>query len=446
MKTTTAVAILLFAGVVLAGSSCAKAPAWEAMPLGTSADFRSIWFTDADHGWIGGGSYQITGGLVGRTVDGGKTWRFTSDLTPRDRMSVLALHVFESGRTLAATSSGAILSTTDGIDWAPVPRRGSADSLSSLFFLDERRGWAAGHGDVLLTEDAGETWTPLTPEGVDVSYRSPMRAMRFLDRHRGWMAGMNASLMRTADGGVTWETVDTPLATGEHPNFWDIFFVDDQTAWVVGEEGTILSTRDGGSTWTRQNTGLKDARSAAKLERIPTASGTVTVDAGDRTSGFTVTAVRFVTASRGWITGFYPNMGRSLILRTEDAGATWVVDADIPGEDLYTLFVEGRERLWAVGARTRQGPQSIYRRALTTTSAKGFGGPPKLREKGASSAGGSEVSHGSRRTPRGSPRRPFVPCAMPAVRLRHPRRRTVVDSCDRADSRFRRSRPRARRA
>ena len=365
MKTTTTVVILLAACVLVAATSCNQAPAWEAVPLGTSADFRSIWFTDADRGWIAGGGYQITGGIVGRTVDGGKTWQFTSDLTSRERMSVLGLHVFESGRTLAATSSGAILSTTDGEDWTPASRRGHADSLSSLFFLDERRGWAAGHGDMLLTEDGGETWTSLTPDGVDVSYRSPMRAMHFVDERRGWVVGMHGALMRTADGGVTWETADTPLGADEHPNFWDLFFVDDQTAWIVGEEGTILATRDGGNTWKRQNTGLKDARSEAKFERIPKAAGSVLIDAGDRTSGFTITAVRFVTGSRGWITGFYPNMGRSLILRTEDAGATWVVDADIQGEDLYALFVQGRERLWAIGARTRPGPQSIYRRALT---------------------------------------------------------------------------------
>jgi len=91
----------------------------------------------------------------------------------------------------------------------------------------------------------------------------------------------------------------------------------------------------------------------------------VVIDAGDRTPGFTISAVRFVDASHGWITGFYAGLGRSLILRTEDAGATWVVDADIPNEELYTLFVQGRERLWAIGARERPGPQSIYRRALT---------------------------------------------------------------------------------
>jgi photosystem II stability/assembly factor-like uncharacterized protein len=205
----------------------------------------------------------------------------------------------------------------------------------------------------------------LTPEGVDTSYRASIRAIHFQDDRQGWVAGMQASLMRTADGGVTWDPVGTPIVAAERPNFWDLFFVDDQTGWVVGEEGTILATRDGGTTWTRQDTGLKDARSAAKLERIPKAGGSVVIDAGDRTPGFTITAVRFVDASRGWIAGFYAGLGRSLILRTQDAGATWVVDADIPGEELYALFVQGRERLWAVGARVRTGPQSIYRRTLT---------------------------------------------------------------------------------
>jgi photosystem II stability/assembly factor-like uncharacterized protein len=359
---------LLFACVLVAvlGLTCSKAPAWDSLPLGTSADFRDIWFTDADHGWIAGGGYDITGGLIGRTEDAGKTWRFTSNLTTRDRMSVSALHFFDSSRGIVATSSGAILLTKDGGEnWTSADRRGRADLLSSFFFLDERNGWAAGHGDVLRTEDGGETWRSLSPDGVDTSYQSPVRAIGFQDERRGWIAGMQASLMRTADGGVTWQAAATSLAAGGHPNFWDMFFVDDETAWVVGEEGTILTTKDGGTTWTRQDTGLKDARSAAKLERIPKAGGSVVIDAGDRTPGFTITAVRFVDASHGWITGFYAGLGRSLILRTEDAGATWVVDADIAGEELYALFLQGRERLWAIGSRVRTGPQSIYRRALT---------------------------------------------------------------------------------
>src|SRR4249919_191129 len=96
-------AFLFLTCILLATATCSKAPTWEALPLGTSADFRGIWFTDADHGWIAGGSFQITGGLIGRTADAGKTWRFTSDLTPRERMGVTALHMFDSARGVVAT-------------------------------------------------------------------------------------------------------------------------------------------------------------------------------------------------------------------------------------------------------------------------------------------------------------------------------------------------------
>ena len=338
-------------------------PAWEALPLGTSADFRDVWFTDTDRGWIVGGGYNITGGLIGRSDDGGRTWRYKSDLTKREGMTV-ALHVFDSGRAIAATGTGAIFSTADGGEnWTPVEQTGRTNAVSKLFFLDERRGWAAGQGHVLRTEDGGRSWTALAPD-VDVSYSAPVRAIQFLDENNGWLAGMNASLKRTVDGGVTWTAVETPIAAADHPDFWDMFFVDSQLGWVVGEEGTILATRDGGATWMRQTTALKDAHSAPKLERIPQVGGVAVIDAGDRTPGLTLSAVHFLDRSRGWIAGFYANLGRSLILRTEDGGAAWVIDADIAGEELRALFAQGRDRLWAIGARVREGPQSIYRRAI----------------------------------------------------------------------------------
>jgi photosystem II stability/assembly factor-like uncharacterized protein len=346
---------------VLTGAGCARQP-WQALPLGTAADFRDIWFADSNRGWIVGGSVEIPGGLVGRTVDGGRTWRFTSGLTRRDRMNVLAVRFFDGERGVVATDSGAMFATTDaGSNWSVVDTR-SRDALTSVFFLDDRRGWAAGNAGVLATADGGRHWS--SPSlAFDAGHR-PSRAIQFLDERHGWLAGMDASLMRTADGGLTWEPAATPLAPAERPSFWDLTFVDAQYGWVVGEEGTILATTDGGLTWTRRHTGLADARSAPKLERIPRAGGIELIDAGDRTPGFTVSAVRFVDRQRGWVAGFYAGLGRSLILYTEDAGATWVVDADVPGEELHALFVQGREQVWAVGSRVRAGAQAIYRRSL----------------------------------------------------------------------------------
>ena len=352
--------------LLLAAAGCGSGrPAWEALPLGTKADFRGIWFSDGLHGWIAGGSFEITGGLVGRTADGGKTWRFVSNLNERERMSVDAVRFFDVEEGIAATSSGAIFATLDaGEHWTPVSRQGRVHGLSSLFFLDERRGWAAGPGDVIRSDDAGQHWTSTSPHNTDTSYQSPIRAIYFLDDQHGWRAGMQSSLARTTDGGATWDLVSTDIAGTDRPNFWDLTFVDNEFGWVVGEEGSMLSTSDGGSTWTRRSTGLKDAHSAAKLENIPTARGPVVIDAGDRTPGFTISAVRFVDRNRGWLTGFYAGLGRSLILHTEDAGATWLVDADVPGEELCALFIQGHEAAWAIGSRVREGAQAIYRRSL----------------------------------------------------------------------------------
>src|SRR6186997_1857272 len=99
---------LLVTGVLLAVTGCSKPSPWDALPLGTSADFRAILFTDADHGWIAGGGYNITGGLIGRTSDGGKTWHFVSNLTERERMSVSAVRFLDSDNGIAATDSGVI--------------------------------------------------------------------------------------------------------------------------------------------------------------------------------------------------------------------------------------------------------------------------------------------------------------------------------------------------
>jgi photosystem II stability/assembly factor-like uncharacterized protein len=281
---------------------------------------------------------------------------------------LLAVRFFDAERGIVATSSGPILSTTDGGEnWALVSRVTRGDAVSNFFFLDEQRGWAAGARGVFRTENAGQQWSPVS---VDETGSVSGRAMAFVDERVGWLAGMHASLMRSADGGTTWESPAIPLPAGERPSFWDVCFADSEFGWVVGEEGTILATRNGGSSWTLQSTGVADAHSAPKLERIPRAGGKVEViDAGDRTPGLTLRAVRFVDRYRGWVVGHYANVGRSLILRTGDGGATWTVDADIAGEELNTLFVQGREQLWAIGARTREGAQSIYRRPLSGAGA-----------------------------------------------------------------------------
>jgi photosystem II stability/assembly factor-like uncharacterized protein len=341
--------------------------AWQALPLGTAADFRGIWFADATNGWIVGGRHNIPGGLLGRTRDGGKSWKFTSGhFSPRTggwTIAGQAVHFFDTQRGLMAGNDGIILKTEDGGEnWVQVPS-GSGREVLALAFIDDRNGWAVGTNSMQRTRDGGAQWEGLN--GGSGRPRIDAWAATFHDEDRGWLVYKSATLMWTEDGGATWSAIALPLAESERPDFHDIFFVDERDGWVVGDEGIILHTGDGGDTWSRQETGIPDARSAARPERIQHGSKVILVDTGDRSPGLTLTAVRFVDKRRGWAAGYYAGIARSLILRTEDGGANWTVDADLIGDELRALFIVDPDHVWAIGAHVRDGPQSIYRRGST---------------------------------------------------------------------------------
>ena len=372
-----ALSLAVLLPVVAGGAACsqrsARTPAWEPMALGTDAEIEDVCFSDSLNGWIVGGGWQIEGGLVGRTRDGGRTWTYTSGLATKEpgvfRFGIEAVQFFDSTRGIVASDGGKIFVTDDGgANWRLTRYgRSSADHIFDLDFVDRWNGWAVGLGGVLRTTDGGENWTDVSRIGAPGSKVSG-HAIHFIDRNAGWLVGQFGSLMRTSDGGESWEAVPTPLGPSERPYLFDLCFPDPKHGWVVGDEGTILHTADGGFRWVRQETGLRDAKSAPKLEYLRRGPEVDTLDLGERTSGLFLTAVRFIDERHGWAVGHYPNMGRSVVLRTEDGGAHWKVDAEVAGEELRALFMLDADHGWTVGDRTREGTQVILRRAGATGS------------------------------------------------------------------------------
>lgn len=371
------------AAVLLGATACSERPAgertasgrsasqWESLKLGTSADLRAVWFEDSRNGWVAGGSFSVVGGLVGRTRDGGRTWHFTSNIVAdgggRGGLLITGLRFFDAERGIATTGGAGIHVTTDGgANWSRGAGSGRNDYVSDVMFVGDAVGWAVGDSAVWQTTDRGANWQKTAP--VEPTTRAGGRAVHFVNDRVGWMAGARGRVLRSEDGGVNWEAVELPLPAQDRPTFWDLHFADERHGWLVGDEGTIFATRDAGASWLRQDTGVADARSKPKLEAVRRAGGTDLIDAGDRTPGLTLSAVRFVDASRGWVAGYYPNHGRSLILHTQDGGTTWRVEAEIAGEDIHALHVQGGNAVWAVGARVREGAQSIHRRPLAAAS------------------------------------------------------------------------------
>ncbi len=345
-------------------AACARrAPeSWEEVSLGTDARFSGIWFADSLDGWIAGGAREVAGGVLGRTRDGGRTWRIESGVVPGTGAGFgLNGVVFrDTARGCVVTDGGSIqLSSDGGGSWREVRNgRSSSDGLAHVQLLGEADGWAIGPASLMGTRDGGESWTVRVLNTNETGYLSG-NAVAFTDGSHGWLVGHGGLLMRTYDGGYAWTRVGLTLPPGAAPTLWDISFVNADQGWLVGDEGTIFHTSDGGESWQRQIEGVPVERVLARGERPRPPDIIPGLDGGP--SRLSLTAVRFADPQRGFALGSYADAGESVVLGTRNGGATWHTEHVAPGQDLRALFVLDRSHAWAVGDRVRERPQVLVR-------------------------------------------------------------------------------------
>jgi photosystem II stability/assembly factor-like uncharacterized protein len=282
-----------------------------------------------------------------------------------------------TGPGLAKTSDG-------GATWQRVPI--PADELSSLRFIDERVGWAAGFvnrdvpqilcreaapagvqpckGVVLRTQDGGQRWETVLAIPTDGS--QSIRQIQAIDGLRAWALTIDQSpcqsicssyLQRTTDGGRTW-------TTQLHGTIAAMRFASASHGWIALDDGPspgtveLRETSDGGATW---KTGLHTASGrVAGLDAATTATAwLLTVDTAwcsastcekyklfrtdngglswsdqgnpkDSTGGCAggnLAGPLFASTTRGWL-GLNlgaggANVGPVGILKSEDGGRTW---------------------------------------------------------------------------------------------------------------------------
>src|SRR5262245_43877162 len=199
-------AVMIAALAVIAGcGKSAKMPAWAPVAMPTDASFSDVWFADTLNGWIVGGSYQIEGGLIGRTHDGGLTWSFTSGLSTTEvgvsNMEISTIRWLGNGRGVVACTGGKIfLTDDDGANWRIVRYgRSAADHLGDLQFIDAHNGWAVGGGGVYRTWDGGETWSDILRGSSENGYLGG-NGIYFFDTSNGVMIGQFGDVRLTNDG------------------------------------------------------------------------------------------------------------------------------------------------------------------------------------------------------------------------------------------------------
>jgi len=150
-------------------------------------------------------------------------------------------------RLLLPAALALLLLSTGPLDAAEAERAPHADRTLLLDgqVLDDRLVAVGERGHILVSADAGRSWRQ-----SPVPTRVTLTSLYFVDDRQGWAAGHDATILRTRDGGATWQIVytdperDAPIL--------DLWFRDARHGLAVGAYGLILVTSDGGDSWQDQ--------------------------------------------------------------------------------------------------------------------------------------------------------------------------------------------------
>jgi photosystem II stability/assembly factor-like uncharacterized protein len=324
-------------------AAAVKAASWQILPSGPMATGGAkqddIFLLDASHGFVASGPSSA----IFSTTDGGKTWSPVFMHAGTYFRSILFTdpqHGFAGniGAGLSPTISDATLlyATKDGgKTWAPVTTitGTGAEGVCNFFAVDAMHLFAVGRANgpaaLLQSSDGGATWTA---KSLSSSFSMIIDA-HFFSATEGLLAGMDpaashCTIQRTTDGGATFTPVFTSKTLGSL--CWKLHFPTSLVGYAAVQDnaagpGTFAKTTDGGKTWTELP--------------LPTSLGMPN-------AAYSAIGVGFITADIGWMAAEDASLPA---YRTFDGGMTWEVDPTLKSPVNRFRFVDAHTA-YAVGA------------------------------------------------------------------------------------------------
>ncbi len=252
---------------------------WAVQHRDSAALFVGLHAVDDTTVWVAG-----HGGRVGRTVDGGASWRV--EVVPgADSLGFRDVHAFSAEEafvlSIGAGEASRIYRTRDGgVRWTEVFRNRDPQAFfDCLSFWDRRRGFAfsdAVDGEFVLlrTEDGGDRWERVDPDDVpdarpgEGSFAASGSCVRTAEGGVGWFgtgaSGVDTRVFRTTDYGRSWTATRTPIRS-EAPDegLTSLSFLDAERGWAFGgltldSAVNVVETRDGGRSWEVVASGVLD--------------------------------------------------------------------------------------------------------------------------------------------------------------------------------------------
>lgn len=213
-----------------------------------------------------------------------------------------------------------------GNGWFKVSAR-PLQNFTKVMFVDESHGWAIQDNwnnekrsnTVFTTKDGGKSWR----KSLDLP--TPVGAVSFINNRVGYVSGRWHPIQHTKSGGKVWQELDGI----EGMNY--VYFTNQNEGWGYG--GAIWHTNDGGKTWSQvvpyeQVADLWAAKFISEDNGWILGSGPqlwVTTD-GETwrelgslpTTEGKWTAFDFISSREGWVAS-----EGGAVIHTEDGGSTW---------------------------------------------------------------------------------------------------------------------------
>lgn len=238
---------------------------------------------------------------------------------------------------------------------------------NAVQYLDGFNIWSCGnYGTISHSSDGGYNWEEIATGAYSISHYT-FNDIYFINQNQGWIAvgsqtntGWIGQVLYTSNGGTTWKI----LYEKETENtFNKIMMIDENNGFAVTgryQKYKLMKTIDGGNNWTvafevEESNSLRDiyvfdtnhilaiGQTFSNLLLINSVDGGLTWSKTESLA-FTPFDLDFSDDNNGWITGWsHTGNGDPGILNTTDGGATWILDATMPGffndnDDQFGVF------------------------------------------------------------------------------------------------------------
>lgn len=225
--------------------------AWAQVPCPVSTDLVAVAFAGPGTAWAVGHD-----GVMLQSTDAGATWRKRMDGFALGQLLVQYYTKLATTRPTAAVQRALD-------DARKAAAGGAALSLLSVWFRDEREGFAAGQFNLLLhTADGGASWQPWL-ERTDNPDNYSLHAIAG-DARQVWIAGELGLVLRLAGSGgeARFDRVASP-----YKGSWFGLAVEQSSLLLFGLRGNAWRSDDGGAYWQQLATGTDQAINAGTLGR-----------------------------------------------------------------------------------------------------------------------------------------------------------------------------------